>query len=197
MTSRQVDWRDQRYVQALGEELHHDNVSSPELARRLSTRFTERDFTKHVIIGALNREHVLVSLRRLFPNEIELLLEKYRSGAPNSSRYVYKKPSTQNGKAMMQRAPSKRARATMPGFPTIQTKKPVYSDVIPVLEPLRNQDGVATQVLTLRDDLCRFPIGDPQDKDFAFCGRMKVRGGYCSYHAQIAYRPSSTEKHFV
>ncbi len=35
---------------------------------------------------------------------------------------------------------------------------------------------------------CRWPIGDPKDEDFCFCGK-KVRPGqtYCDEHAAIAY----------
>ena len=35
---------------------------------------------------------------------------------------------------------------------------------------------------------CRWPIGDPRDDDFCFCGR-KVRAGqtYCDEHSQVAY----------
>jgi len=35
---------------------------------------------------------------------------------------------------------------------------------------------------------CRWPIGDPKDENFCFCGK-KVRAGetYCDEHAEIAY----------
>ena len=43
--------------------------------------------------------------------------------------------------------------------------------VIPDLEPLKLEDGKAATVLTLNESMCKYPIGDPTDADFAFCGR--------------------------
>lgn len=44
-------------------------------------------------------------------------------------------------------------------------------------------------LLELRPDSCRWPIGDPHDDDFHFCGCKKTRGAYCSIHASLAYQP--------
>lgn len=40
----------------------------------------------------------------------------------------------------------------------------------------------------LDNHTCRWPIGDPKDENFCFCGK-KVRTGqtYCDEHAEIAY----------
>jgi len=40
----------------------------------------------------------------------------------------------------------------------------------------------------LDNHTCRWPIGDPKDEDFCFCGK-RVRAGqtYCDEHAAIAY----------
>lgn len=44
-------------------------------------------------------------------------------------------------------------------------------------------------VLELTSHTCRWPIGDPDDPDFGFCG-MKTEAGlpYCAEHAAIAYQ---------
>ena len=35
---------------------------------------------------------------------------------------------------------------------------------------------------------CQWPIGDPQEKDFHFCGALPVSGKpYCQSHCDIAY----------
>ncbi len=37
---------------------------------------------------------------------------------------------------------------------------------------------------------CRWPIGDPREEDFHFCGRQKSHGiSYCDRHAQKAFQP--------
>jgi GcrA cell cycle regulator len=45
-------------------------------------------------------------------------------------------------------------------------------------------------IQTLTETCCRWPIGDPQDADFHFCGKKKVTGlPYCEHHARRAYQP--------
>lgn len=60
---------------------------------------------------------------------------------------------------------------------------------VPELEPLIGANGAAATVLTVTDETCRWPIGDPQDKDFGFCGRGSERGPYCEHHARRAFTP--------
>jgi GcrA cell cycle regulator len=45
-------------------------------------------------------------------------------------------------------------------------------------------------ILTLKEAMCRWPIGDPGDAEFHFCGR-KSSGTmpYCEHHARMAYQP--------
>ena len=45
-------------------------------------------------------------------------------------------------------------------------------------------------ILQLTEYTCKWPIGDPGDEEFHFCGRNSDIGGpYCDYHARIAYQP--------
>jgi GcrA cell cycle regulator len=49
-------------------------------------------------------------------------------------------------------------------------------------------DATAT-ILTLVEDSCRWPIGDPGDASFGFCGRPRLGGGsYCQGHGPMALR---------
>jgi GcrA cell cycle regulator len=45
----------------------------------------------------------------------------------------------------------------------------------------------AVTLLDLREHMCRWPIGDPRDEDFRFCGRHKEHGSYCADHARKAF----------
>jgi GcrA cell cycle regulator len=40
---------------------------------------------------------------------------------------------------------------------------------------------------------CRWPFGDPEQRDFRFCGARKARGSYCAAHAAIAF-PAPSEQ---
>jgi len=67
---------------------------------------------------------------------------------------------------------------------------------LPALEPMVFSDGAKATVLTLTEQMCKFPIGDPTEADFAFCGRDVggAAGPYCTHHARIAYTPSQPRR---
>ena len=45
-------------------------------------------------------------------------------------------------------------------------------------------------IVELRESMCHWPIGDPAQSEFRFCGAKKlpVEGPYCACHAGIAYQ---------
>ena len=48
---------------------------------------------------------------------------------------------------------------------------------------------------TIEADECRWPIGDPQDADFHFCGAKKMAGiPYCECHGRRAFRSSDAQE---
>lgn len=63
-------------------------------------------------------------------------------------------------------------------------------DVIENIIPI----GQRCTLLELNDENCHWPIGDPGQPDFAFCGGKAETGfPYCGYHARIAYQAPPTE----
>lgn len=58
------------------------------------------------------------------------------------------------------------------------------------MPPLADEQGRTATIYTLDKRTCSFPIGDPGDADFAFCGRGIARGAYCVDHARISYIPN-------
>ena len=87
-----------------------------------------------------------------------------------------------------------RPRIIGPSAPRLRPASLAPSVFIPQLEPLRNEDGKFATVLTLNEQMCKFPIGDPNEADFAFCGRASSCGPYCADHARLAYQPSQARK---
>lgn len=56
---------------------------------------------------------------------------------------------------------------------------------------VRRSKKVGVTLLELTEDTCRWPIGDPSQEGFLFCGAPPERGlPYCSTHAQAAYQAS-------
>ena len=49
-------------------------------------------------------------------------------------------------------------------------------------------------LMDLKLTTCRWPIGDPKDEDFCFCGKQTMTGKpYCQKHCQEAYVNSTTD----
>ncbi|MBL7045751.1 MAG: global cell cycle regulator GcrA-like protein [Parcubacteria group bacterium] len=70
---------------------------------------------------------------------------------------------------------------------TRQQRQEERTEKVLELQPPADQ-GATIFSLTART--CRWPIGDPRDTDFHFCGADSKTGQpYCDYHAAMAYRP--------
>ena len=51
-------------------------------------------------------------------------------------------------------------------------------------------------IMELRESMCRWPLGDPSQPDFRYCGADSPVGGgpYCQYHARVAYQPAQARR---
>ena len=48
-------------------------------------------------------------------------------------------------------------------------------------------------IVDLKGNSCRFPIGDPASPEFAYCGNDAIQFcSYCAHHARLAYQPPVT-----
>lgn len=109
----------------------------------------------------------------------------HRAGLTHPSRNVPKKPKA----PPVERAPhqnnglrfrTRRPLVLGPGFdPTVKPPTPIVAD---------DEPGSAT-IHTLNAQVCRWPIGDPREEGFTFCGADKARGPYCEAHGAVAYQP--------
>lgn len=64
--------------------------------------------------------------------------------------------------------------------------------------PAEPEPMVRATLLSINDRMCKWPVGDPGDAGFHFCGRRAQTGmPYCQDHARIAYQaatPKAREK---
>ena len=61
-------------------------------------------------------------------------------------------------------------------------------DISPVIDEPMNP----TAFQDIKDGLCRWPLGEPEEIDFKFCGRNTKEGVvYCQSHYKQAYQPLS------
>lgn len=58
---------------------------------------------------------------------------------------------------------------------------PAPTDIVPV-----ELDGAPVRLLDLTSRMCRYPIGDPHQEDFRFCGHAPAEdSSYCPTHKQL------------
>ncbi len=110
------------------------------------------------------------------------------SGRATPSRPVKRPPRLARPKpgfAGERSAPAEQAQPVQVA-PAPAPRPPVLSP----LSPLLTADGAPATILTLRDSMCKWPIGDPADPKFAFCGRKADCGPYCAEHAAVAFQPA-------
>lgn len=78
----------------------------------------------------------------------------------------------------------KAPRRTARGRPKAASRPPV-----PIPAPSIDLPGLVDRLEALGARACHFPIGDPKESGFAFCGRLRCHGPYCAAHAAVAFRP--------
>jgi GcrA cell cycle regulator len=75
---------------------------------------------------------------------------------------------------------------------------PAYEyDLEPEPQPIENiiPLGQRCTLLELNDEKCHWPVGDPGQPDFYFCGGKTGTGiPYCGYHARVAYQPPAARR---
>ncbi len=94
--------------------------------------------------------------------------------------------------------PAKPQRGCTPSLERRETsapkaRRPEVKSVIPEPEfiaPLVLDTGDRTTVTTIKNNMCKWPLGDPAREDFHFCGQSTLSGkSYCAYHAHLAFQP--------
>ncbi len=55
--------------------------------------------------------------------------------------------------------------------------------------------GVGVSLVELKERMCRWPIGDPKEEGFKFCGGPSAEGlPYCDHHCRVAYQANTKSK---
>lgn len=97
-------------------------------------------------------------------------------------------------------APRRIAAAVGPGAEVYATPFPFAdSGDVSGLSSRRLRDRYAdmtastTACLTLGRHSCKWPIGNPGEEGFSFCGGAQARGAFCVEHAPLAYVPQAAK----
>ncbi len=73
--------------------------------------------------------------------------------------------------------------------------KPKIVEKKTILPKKKSNNKKGLTLMELKNDMCHWPMGDPRDSDFSFCGAKTVNGKpYCLKHCTDAYTVKSKEK---
>ncbi|MGB0907323.1 MAG: GcrA family cell cycle regulator [Maricaulaceae bacterium] len=123
-------------------------------------------------LGGVTRNAVIGKVHRL---GLSGRAKPSRPTAPRTS-----KPSAPRTRTVARTAPKPKAPRVAPIAPP---PAPIEAKPLP--------SGEYATILTIRDHMCKWPIGDPSTDDFRFCGRKTDPAApYCEAHSSVAYQPS-------
>ena len=190
------DWEHSLCLHALYEAMETAN-SCAGIGKELNKKFQPSNgnpagITRNVLIGGFRRGNALRGLVGLGYEKakVEMLLRKFSGESTKKAaraqrvvaRVMKQKPSRPRIKPQTAPRPADAEHS----LPTV---------VVEELKPVRLSDGTPANVNTLDDGMCKYPIGHPEDKDFAVCGRSALkRKPYCADHARLSYQPKSEKK---
>ena len=159
-----MTWNDERVD--LLKKLWSDGLSASQIAGRLD------GVTRNAVIGKVHRLGL--------------------SGRATTSRMKSHRPRTrpQPNPTAAKRLMKPRF-ATNVGNPALRNLYLADSEpFMPAAEEVEIPLKERKYIQTLTENCCRWPIGDPQQADFHFCGKKKVTGlPYCELHARRAFQP--------
>lgn len=162
-------WTDERVD--LLKKLWSEGLSASQIANRLG------DVTRNAVIGKVHRLGL--------------------SGRATTSRVKAVRPRKRTVKSPTRTVKPKFINVAHAALKNeLQTNRSLKADASnqPVEELFIPLEERAT-IMTLKECSCRWPIGDPTDKDFHFCGRKKVPGTpYCEFHARVAFQPVQSRR---
>ena len=166
-------WTDEMVDQL--REMWKQGLTTGEIGRRLGV-------SKNSIVGKVHRLGLSGRpspiKKKDSPEPQDAPKAKEETAAPQAKTKAEKKPATPKAEKVekkVEKSPEKPAEEAL----LIEEKSS--------LSPAHHHNG-KTSLTDLDNHTCRWPIGDPKDENFHFCGK-KVRIGqtYCDEHAAIAY----------
>jgi len=118
----------------------------------------------------------------------------HRLGKRPDTRAARPRPPAATGHARRRPAVVEAHRTTPQPLP-LQSQSPPQTQPLPAwsARPFRRtaltgEPGLAT-CATLEAHMCRWPIGDPDEAGFSFCGRsVEGQRPYCHGHSRLAYK---------
>ena len=201
-----MSWNDERIT--VLKKMWQQGKSASEIAEKLG------GVTRNAVIG---KAHRLGLSGRPSPISSKAFLPKKQTAkpvAPAKKPEIIKKNTVTSVAPKPSAAPPKKA-ANLSVAPVVNAKAEAAkalakSSAKPAVQPpsknapgkppepvilaaLANQttrsDGMVVSILDLKERMCRWPVGDPNEPGFGYCGSDSIAGHpYCADHVAIAFQ---------
>lgn len=163
-------------------KMWHEGLTTGEIGKRLGV-------SKNSIVGKVHR--LGLSGR---PSPI-----KKKNEPAKEKNETPKEAAKKEEKNAKKAKPEKNIKEDNTSKPEIETKVSEVEVKETRIEIIRNSTKVEhpkqhnkVMLTDLDNHTCRWPIGDPKDENFHFCGKkIKIGQTYCEEHANIAYVKAS------
>ncbi|MEZ0223333.1 MAG: GcrA family cell cycle regulator [Alphaproteobacteria bacterium] len=162
-----MSWTDERI--ALLKKMWKEGKSAAEIAKTLG-----KGVTRNAVIG---KAHRMGLSGRPSPIKKPAPAKKEAAAAP----------ARKETKDIKKAAPAAGGKANPALAKEAEELKKIEKEIVPL--------GGGVSLLELTERMCKWPIGDPREADFTFCGRgIRVGTPYCPDHASMAYQSSSRSR---
>lgn len=162
-----MSWTDERVEQL--RKLWADGLSASQIAQELG------GVTRNAVIGKVHRLGL--------------------SGRAKSTSHNAATRPKRVSRAAFATKTARPAQRTLQNPALVVSAEPETPAPPPARDPLVAPVALRLELTELTDRTCKWPIGDPTEEDFHFCGHGAKEGGpYCAYHARLAYQPVNDRK---
>ncbi|MAY61354.1 MAG: GcrA cell cycle regulator [Rhizobiales bacterium] len=180
-----MNWTDER-VEML-KKLWADGLSASQIAAQLG------GVSRNAVIGKVHRLNL--PGRAKSGGQTKVRTKRPAPNAPRSSTYTATARAASHSHSHTTRTISRSSGGAATALKTdvdavayqeIATR-PAEDVVVPISRRL--------ELVQLTERTCKWPIGDPLQEDFHFCGNDSGESNpYCSYHSRLAFQPSQDRR---
>ena len=176
-----MSWTDER-VEKL-KELWGEGKSASQIAKALG------GVTRNAVIGKVHR--LGLSNRGAAAGDEAKPAKSAKSSRSTKAKEAASAPEAPKPAPVARTAPVIRdaTQPRAPGLPTPeeQAARATLAEIEKMAKKL--------DLLSLTERTCKWPIGDPTEEDFHFCGLPSVAGKpYCEHHVAVAFQPMSARR---
>lgn len=137
----------------------------------------------------------VANLRKLWADGLSASQIAMRLGGVSRNAVIGKVHREQlpGRKTRIQDKPKRRKPRIALTFVRPERRPPPHPPLPYTVAPIEAPPPLLTPLLDLQPQQCRWPVGDPGEVSFAFCGRQ-ADGSYCGAHARAAFQPPARRR---